>query len=124
MRKQFRETPRSTCDERINSRSKMLVVVRGLSGKWNFLPNGPALTRSSFTGLGVKPSLDLFQQSSAGFTGVAGGKPLPVQSPGPLARDLEGLLRGRGRGEIGACQRRSNLVTRIRIKASPGWLVD
>src|SRR6266446_4493796 len=112
MRKQFRETdhgPPATSG--LIARSEMLVVVRGLSGKWNFFAEW-ARAYSVFVhgglrshGLGVKPSLDLLQQGSAGLTGVAGGK-LAAQFDHrePLARDLEGFLRGRGRGEIGACQ--------------------
>ena len=58
-------------------------------------------------GLEVKPSLDLFQQISAGFTGIPGGK-LAAQFdyPEPRARELEGLPRGWGRGQIGAYQQK------------------
>jgi hypothetical protein len=54
-------------------------------------------------GLRVEPSLDLSQQSSAGFTGIAGGK-LSVQFDHREtgARRPEGVLHGRGRGQFGA----------------------
>src|SRR5437660_12887337 len=112
MRKQFRETdhgPPATSG--LIARSKMLVVVPGLSGKWKFFAEW-ARAYAVFVhgglrshGLGVKPSLDLFQQGSASFTGIAGGK-LAAQFDHrePLARDLEGLLRGGGGGEIGTRQ--------------------
>src|SRR3989442_440688 len=63
------------------------------------------IQRPRSRGLGVKPSLDLFQQSSAGFTGIAGGK-LAAQFDHreSRARDLESLPCGRGRGQIGAYQ--------------------
>ena len=54
-------------------------------------------------GLRVEPSRDCFQQSSGGFTGMAGGKlTAEFEHREPGARFPEGWRRGRGSGHVGA----------------------
>jgi len=69
--------------------------------------------------LRVEPRRHRLQQSSGGFPGMAGGKLAAQFDYGKLRASVaEGLRRGRGRNQAGPANKRSNRVTRIRIRAS------